>query len=120
MLLRIDLTRHDLVKVEPSGALARATLRHEHVQLGLHLLLEPHDHVEAISIEDLKDEHVRSLVSIFNRDDTPQNALIVEVRLVDQVFNLSSFILWCEACRCNIRLSENIDGFSGLLIQLEE
>ena len=120
VLLRIDLTCHDLIKVESSGALTRAALGLEHVQLSLHLLLESHDHVETVTVEDLEDKHVRSLVSILDRNHTSQNALVVQVRLIDQVFNLASFVLWCEACCGDIGLSENINGFSGLLIQLEE
>ena len=69
MLLCIDLTSHDLIKVNTVCALAAcATLSPMHVQLCLHLLLESHDHVEAITIEDLKDKHVRALVSILDCD----------------------------------------------------
>ena len=75
MLLCIDLSCHNFVEVHTvisawtaSSALGGGIV----IQLGLHLLLEPHDHVEAIAVENLEDEHVRSLfVLVFDSDDTP-------------------------------------------------
>ena len=121
MLLSIDLTRHEIIEVYIRSILATcARLSPVHIQLCLHLLLEPHDHVQAVTVEDLEDEHVIALVRLANCNSASQDALCVKMRLIDQVFNLSPLVLRRDSRSWLINFGKELRGLRGLLVQLEE
>ena len=117
MLLSIDLTCHEVIEVYIRSILATGTrLRPVHIQLCLHLLLEPHDHVQAVAIEDLEDKHVIALVRLANCNGAAQNSLGVKMRLVDQVFNLSPLVFGRDSRGWLIYFGKELRGLRWLLV----
>ena len=121
MLLSIDLTCHEIIEVYIRGILAtRTSLSPVHIQLCLHLLLEPHDHVQAVAIEDLEDEHVIALVWLADCNGAAQDALGVKMRLIDQVFYLSPLVFGRDSRSRLIYFGKELGILRWLLVQLEE
>ena len=120
MLLSIDLTCHEIIEVYIRSILATGTrLSLVHIQLCLHLLLEPHDHVQAVAIEDLEDKHMIALVWLANRNGAAQDALGVKMRLIDQVFYLSSLVFGRDSRSRLIYFGKELGVLRWLLVQLE-
>ena len=69
VLLSIDLFRQQFVKVYLLPC----------VKLLLQAVLEAHDHVQTITVEHLKDEHVGPVRRITHCDRTSENTLVLEV-----------------------------------------
>ena len=86
----------------------------------LHLLLESHDHVEAVTVEHLEDEHVCATVCLTESDSATKDTLVIQVSLIDQVLYFSPLIFWIHASGGLVHLSEHVDGLGWLLINLEE
>ena len=120
MLLSIDLASHQIVEVDMNILATSTTISLVLAEQSLKLILEAHDHIQAIAIEDFKYEHLCVISCLSDSDSTSKDALIIQMRLIDQILNHSSRILWLGACSWFVQLGEHLYWPSWCLILFEE
>lgn len=119
VFLCVDLACEKLVKVDIR---ARRRLRPQvlNVQLLLEAVGEAHDHVETVAVEHLEHEQVGTIRRVTQRDRAPQDALIVQVGRVDQVFDLVALVFGAHRhCRLE-HLDEEFCLWARLVLFIHE
>ena len=90
------------------------------IQLILKLLLETHDHVDTVAVHLFENEEVVAAVRLSNCDGTSQMTVVVQVRLIDEIFDFFTLHLRVKTTSWAVSFSENADWLSRRSIGLKE
>lgn len=121
VFLSIDLLSKQLVEVDCVFLPFRGLSSHRlHVQVLLKVFSEPHNHVQAVAVEDLEDEQMRSVGGTTDCNGALKDALLVEMSSIDKLFNLGPLVFYRDTTFRLVDLCKNFEFLSRLAIHLVE
>ena len=116
VLLRVDLLGQQLVEVD--FLLARRGLGPHslNIQFALQSVVEAHDHVKAVPVSNLKDKQVLGGGACAHGERAPQNALVVQVRLVNDFLDVFSLLVHGLGDRRSVSLDKEFQRHRWLAV----
>lgn len=77
MLLSIDLASHQIVEVDMNILATGTTISLMLIEQSLKLILEAHDHIQTIAVENLKDEHLCVISCLSDSNGASEDTLVI-------------------------------------------
>ena len=118
MLLSIDLLGEELVKVDCTLARRSLCTHLLDVEVILQILVEPHNHVKAVTIHHLEHKHVGSIGLITDGNSAAENALVLQMGLVDEALDFEALVIRRNVGAWLVVLCEDFDrrGFGSVCL----